>query len=100
MSRFARTSLFTAYFVFLAGVGVVLGCYIHGSRVNQGTLMSGVQFARELPCGEAVVGYTETLVFSLQEWLHRRQFEKNNPVITIDPKVKEEQDRLFRNKAE
>ncbi len=55
------------YFGFLAGLGILLGCYIHGKRVNQPTIMSGVAFVRELPYGEHIVGYTETFVFSYQE---------------------------------
>ncbi len=54
---------YAAYFVFLAGVGVLLGCYIHGSRVNQTMVMSGVAFVRELPYGERTVGLIESLVF-------------------------------------
>ena len=54
-------------FAALAGIGVVVGCFIHATRVNQTTLMSGVALVRELPYGERVVGMIETTVFSYQE---------------------------------
>ncbi len=95
MRRFARKTLIVTYFVFLAGIGVVLGCYIHGSRVNQGTLMSGVAFVRELPYGERVVGWIETAKFTWDEERDLAKFKKDNPVITIDPKVKADQDHLL-----
>ncbi len=95
MRRLARKTLIATYFVFLAGIGVVLGCYIHGARVNHGTLMSGVAFVRELPYGEGVVGWTETMVFGYQEKRHLEEYKKKHKIV-IDPKVLEEQQRLYK----
>ncbi len=90
---------YVVYFVFLAGLGIILGCYIYGIRTNQGTLMSGVAFVRELPQGERIVGYTETYVFS---WLERRSLEEYKSThkdIKIDPKVLEDHQKLYREKT-
>jgi hypothetical protein len=79
---------YAAYFIFLAGVGILLGCYIHGTRVNQTTVMSGVAFVRELPYGERTVGLLETLVFSYQEKKSLESFEQEHKgQIKIDPEV-------------
>ncbi len=86
---------YPVYFGFLAGVGIIFGCFIHGLRTNQPTIMSGVAFVRELPYGERTVGVIETTVFSWQEWLHLRRYKTDNPVIKIDPRVKADQDKLF-----
>lgn len=84
------------YFGVLAGLGILLGCYIHASRVNQTTVMSGVAFVRELPYGEHIVGYTETAVFSYQERKHLEDFrEKHKNNIKIDPEVLKKQQELL-----
>jgi hypothetical protein len=88
--------LYVVYFGFLAGVGIILGCYIHGVRVNQPTLMSGVAFVRELPQGERVVGYIETFVFSHQERKSLEDYKKQHEgKIKLDPKVLEEHQKLY-----
>ncbi len=87
---------YVVYFVFIAGLGTVLGCYIHGIRTNQDTLMSGVAFVRELPQGERIVGYTETYVFS---WLERRNlenFKSTHKDIKIDPEVLKKHQDLYK----
>lgn len=84
------------YFSFLAGVGIILGCYIHGSRVNQDTLMSGVQFVRELPYGEKTVGLIETMVFTHQEETALDDYkEKYKGQIKVNPEVLKEHERLL-----
>ncbi len=84
-------------FVVLAGLGTVLGCYIHAGRVNQTTLMSGVALVRELPYGEQTVGMIETIVFSWQEKRSLQDFqEKHKGQIKIDPKVREQHEKLYR----
>lgn len=87
--------LYGAYFCSLAALGILLGCFIHAKRVNQTTVMSGVAFVRELPYGEHIVGYTETMVFSYQERKalddYRKQHGEN---IKIDPKVLEQHKKL------
>ena len=88
--------LYVIYFGFLAGVGIVLGCYIHVVRVNQPTLMSGVAFVRELPQGERIVGLIETAVFSYQEEESLKKFkEEHKDNIQIDPEVLKEQQKLY-----
>ncbi len=62
-----KVSKFVIWFGAMAGIGILLGCYIHGNRVNQTTVMSGVAFVREMPYGEHIVGNIETTVFSWQE---------------------------------
>ena len=94
-----KTSLCVVYFGFLAGVGIILGCYIHGVRVNQPTLMSGVAFVRELPQGERVVGYIETTVFSYEEKKDLEDFEKKHKGnIKIDPDVLKKHQQLYGGK--
>jgi len=89
--------LYVLYFCMLAGLGIVLGCYIHGSRVNQTTLMSGVAFVRELPQGERIVGILETVIFSHMEERDLRKYqEEHKDQIKIDPKVLEEHEKLLR----
>jgi hypothetical protein len=89
--------LYVVYFGFLAGVGVVLGCYVHGVRVNQPTLMSGVAFVRELPQGERIVGQIETWVFSYQEKKSLEDFKKQHEgKIKIDPEVLKRHQQLYR----
>ncbi len=83
-----RTILFIMYFVVLAGLGILLGCFIHAQRVNQTTVMSGVALVRELPYGEWLVGNIETTVFSYQEKKDLQEFkEKYKGKIHIDPEV-------------
>ncbi len=81
----------------LAGVGILLGCYIHGIRTNQPTLMSGVAFVRELPQGERIVGYIETKVFTWQEERSLKNYQdEHKGNIQIDPKVREMHDKLYK----
>ncbi len=84
------------WFGIMAGVGILLGCYIHGQRVNQPTIMSGVAFVRELPYGESMVGYLETMVFSYQE---RRNLDKymdhHRGKIQINPDVLKQHEQLY-----
>jgi hypothetical protein len=95
-----KTLKYIAYFGFLAGMGILLGCYIHAGRVNQTTLMSGVAFVRELPYGEKTVGLIETTVFSYQEKKNLQDFqEKHKGQIQIDPEVLKRHQDLYRDKA-
>jgi hypothetical protein len=95
-----RILKYAVYFGALAGVGVILGCYIHGVRTNQPLLMSGVAFVRELPQGERIVGYIETKVFTWQEKRNLKDYqEKHKDNIKIDPKVLEEQRKLYKGSA-
>ena len=92
--------LYVIYFGFLAGIGIVLGCYIHGARVNQPTLMSGVAFVRELPQGERIVGYIETTVFSYEEKKSLEDYKKKyEGKIKIDPEVLKKHQQLYRDGA-
>lgn len=85
-------------FTALAGIGVLLGCYIHANRVNQTTLMSGVALVRELPYGEQVVGMIETTVFSYQERKSLEDYQSQHKgQIKIDPKVLEKHKELYRD---
>ncbi len=93
-----RKALITFYFLLLAGIGVLLGCFIHGQRVNQTTVMSGVAFVRELPYGERVVGWIETTVFSYQERKNLEAFKlKHKDNIHIDPEVIKKHKELYRD---
>jgi hypothetical protein len=84
-------------FVVLAGIGTVLGCYIHASRVNQTTLMSGVALVREFPYGEQTVGMIETMVFSWQERQSLKEYrDKYKGKIKIDPEVLKKHKELYR----
>lgn len=95
-----KAFLYVIYFVFLAGIGIVLGCYIHGVRVNQPTLMSGVAFVRELPQGERIVGFIETTVFSYEEKKSLEDYkEKYKGKIKIDPEVLKKHQQLYRDGA-
>jgi hypothetical protein len=92
--------LYVIYFAFLAGIGIVLGCYIHGVRVNQPTLMSGVAFVRELPHGERIVGLIETTVFSYEEKKSLEDYKKKyEGKIKIDPEVLKKHQQLYRDGA-
>ena len=94
-----KTFLYVVYFGFLAGVGIILGCYIHGVRVNQPTLMSGVAFVRELPQGERLVGYVETTVFSYEEKKDLEDYKKKHEGnIKIDPDVLKRHQQLYGGK--
>jgi hypothetical protein len=70
---------YPACLVFLAGVGILLGCYIHGLRTNQPTIMSGVAFVRKLPYGEQIAGRIETTVFFYWEQRELEKFRKQYP---------------------
>jgi hypothetical protein len=91
--------LYVIYFGFLAGIGIVLGCYIHGVRVNQPTLMSGVAFVRELPQGERIVGFIETTYFSYEETKSLEDYKKKHPNIKLDPEVLKKHQQLYRDGA-
>lgn len=89
--------LYVIWFVCVAGIGVVVGCFIHAARVNQTTLMSGVAFVRELPYGEHIVGFIETTVFSYQEKRELEKFrEAHQGKIKIDPEVLKRHKELYR----
>ena len=92
-----RILKYAVYFVFLAGVGTLLGCYIHGLRTNQPTIMSGVAFVRELPYGEQIVGRIETTVFSYQEEKDLKRYqEEHKGQIKIDPEILKKHQELYR----
>jgi hypothetical protein len=92
-----RIVKYAVYFVFLAGVGILLGCYIHGVRSNQPTIMSGVAFVRELPYGEHIVGVIETTVFSYQERKNLERYqEEHKDKIKIDPEILKKHQELYR----
>jgi hypothetical protein len=96
-----RILKYAVYFGVLAGIGIILGCYIHGLRTNQPLLMSGVAFVRELPQGERVVGYIETKVFAWQERRSLQNYQQEHKGnIKIDPKVLEEQKKLYKGSSE
>ena len=90
---------YIVWFSFLAGLGILLGCFIHGWRVNQPTIMSGVAFVRELPYGEKTVGYIETAVFSWQEKRDLQRFQEEHKDIKIDPEVMKKHEELYRKGA-
>ncbi len=90
--------LCAAYFLLIAGIGVIIGCYIHASRVNQTTVMSGVALVRELPFGERIVGLIETTVFSYQEQKSLERFqEQYKGKIQIDPEVLKRHQDLYKD---
>jgi hypothetical protein len=92
-----RILKYIIYFGFMAGAGILLGCYIHGLRTNQPTIMSGVAFVRELPYGEQIVGRIETTVFSWQEKRDLESYEKKyKGKIKIDPEVLKKQQELYK----
>jgi hypothetical protein len=87
------------WFGAMAGLGIVIGCYIHATRVNQTTLMSGVAFVRELPYGETVVGLIETTVFSYEEKRNLDSYlEKHKGKIKINPEVLKQHEKLMEGK--
>jgi hypothetical protein len=86
---------YVVYFGVLAGIGILLGCFIHAARVNQTTVMSGVAFVREMPYGEHIVGNIETAVFSYQEKRHLMNYRKKHKNIKIDPEVLRKQKELL-----
>jgi hypothetical protein len=95
-----RIGKYILYFGFLAGIGILLGCFIHGARVNQTTVMSGVAFVRELPMGERIVGMIETSVFSYQEKKSLEKFEEEHKgQIQIDPEVLKKHRELYGGKS-
>jgi hypothetical protein len=84
------------WFGAMAGLGIVIGCYIHASRVNQTTLMSGVAFVRELPYGETIVGLIETTVFSYEEKRNLENYlEKHKGKLKINPEVLKQHEKLI-----
>lgn len=87
--------LFGLYFVILAGLGVLLGCYVHATRVHQTTVLSGVAFVRELPLGEHVVGRLETIWFRREEERALKRYRDEHKDIKIDPEVLKRQRELF-----
>ena len=92
-----RILKYAVYFGFLAGVGILVGCYIHGLRTNQPTIMSGVAFVRELPYGEQIVGRIETTVFSWQEERDLKRYQKEHEgQIKIDPEILKKHQELYR----
>ena len=93
-----KTVKFCTWFGLMAGLGILIGCYIHGTRVNQPTIMSGVAFVRALPYGEYTVGIIETTVFSYQEKKALRDFkDKHKGNIKIDPEVQKKHKNLYHN---
>jgi len=89
--------LLVGYFCMLAGIGILVGCFIHGKRTNQDTLMSGVAFVRELPRGEYIVGQIETFVFSRQERASLEDYKKQHEgKIQIDPEVLKKHKNLYK----
>jgi hypothetical protein len=91
---------YVVYFAFLAGIGILLGCFIHGSRTNQTTVMSGVAFVRELPYGEMIVGRIETAVFSRQEEDDLKAYkEKHKGQIQIDPETLKKHQELYKDRS-
>lgn len=95
-----RVAKYVIWFGCMAGLGILLGCFIHGKRVNQPTLMSGVAFVRAFPYGERVVGMIETTVFSYQEKKALERFkEKHKGNIKIDPEVLKKHKDLYGESA-
>jgi hypothetical protein len=95
-----RTLKYTIFFGLLAGVGILLGCYINGARTNQPMIMSGVAFVRALPYGERIVGYIETTVFTWEEKRDLEVYKKEHKGhIKIDPKVLQQQKKLYQGNS-
>jgi hypothetical protein len=93
-----RIVKYIVYFAFLAGVGILLGCFVHGMRTNQPTIMSGVAFVRELPYGEQIVGRIETTVFSWQEERDLKRYqEEHKGAIKIDPEILKKHQELYKH---
>ena len=86
---------YTIWLGIMAGIGILLGCYIHGHRVNQTMVMSGVAFVRELPYGEHIVGYIETTVFSWQEEKNLEDYKEKHPNIRLNPEVLKQHEKLY-----
>lgn len=92
-----RAIKYIVWFGLMAGIGILLGCFIHGQRTNQPTIMSGVAFVRELPQGERIVGSIETWVFSYEEKKSLEEYqEKHKGQIQIDPEVLKKHKDLYR----
>jgi hypothetical protein len=92
---------FVAWFGAMAGIGIVLGCWVHALRVNQTTLMSGVAFVRELPYGETAVGLIETTVFSYEEKKDLEDFlNKHKGKIKINPEVLKQHEKLVNEEGD
>lgn len=94
-----KIALYTVYFGVLAGLGILLGCYIHAARTHQTTVMSGVAFVRELPFGEQIVGRIETEVFSREERDNLKKYREQHKDIKIDPDVLKKHQQLYREGA-
>lgn len=97
--RILRVCKFVVWFGLMAGLGILVGCFIHGKRVNQPTIMSGVAFVRAFPYGEYVVGTIETAVFSYQEKKHLDEYLKEHTDIKINQEVLEKHKELYREQA-
>jgi hypothetical protein len=96
-AQMLKTIKYIVWFGCMVGIGILLGCFIHGQRTNQPTIMSGVAFVRELPCGERIVGSIETWVFSYEEKKNLEEFQKEHEgKIQIDPKVLEQHKDLYK----
>ncbi len=88
---------YIVWFGCMAGIGILVGCFIHGQRTNQPMIMSGVAFVRELPQGERIVGSIETWVFSYEEKKDLEKFQKEHEgQIKIDPEVLKRHKDLYR----
>ncbi len=93
-----RIAKYVVWFGCMAALGILVGCFIHGKRVNQPTIMSGVAFVRALPYGERVVGSIETAVFSYQEGKALEEYrEKYKGNIKINPEVLKKHKELYGN---
>ena len=91
-----RIAKYLVWFGLMAGLGILVGCFIHGKRVNQPTIMSGVAFVRALPYGEHVVGMIETAVFSYQERKALQDYtEKHKGNIKLNPEVLKKHKELY-----
>ncbi len=92
-----RAIKYTVWFGLMAGIGILVGCFIHGQRTNQPTIMSGVAFVRELPQGERIVGEIETWWFTRKETEDLKEYqEKHKGNIQIDPEVLKKHKDLYK----
>ena len=96
MRKALKVLKYLVWFGLMAGIGILLGCYIHGQRVNQTTVMSGVAFVREMPYGEHIVGYIETKVFTYLETKNLKEFrEKHKGNIKLNPEVLKQHEKFY-----
>ncbi len=92
-----RALKYAVWFGLMAGIGILVGCFIHGQRTNQPTIMSGVAFVRELPQGERIVGEIETWWFTRKETEDLKEYqEKHRGNIQIDPEVLKKHKDLYK----